>query len=84
MSSEKWLDEVGSEYLAQLQAAEPEFLIEIDVPDARLKDIFTSIARLVPYRWTPEKSICLALAAVHSAAQADKTKTAFGKCSMHA
>ena len=67
MSSEQWLDEVGREYLAQLQAVEPQFLIEIDVPDPKLKDIFTNLAKVAPYRWTPEKSICLALASASSA-----------------
>ena len=48
MSSEQWLDEVGREYLAQLQAVEPQFLIEIDVPDPKLKDIFTNLAKVAP------------------------------------
>ena len=77
MSAEEWLDQVGQEYLTQVEAEEPQFLIEIDVPDARLKDIFASIGKARPYHWTPQKRICLALAAVHSAAQADENEDSF-------
>jgi hypothetical protein len=77
MSSEEWLDQVGQEYLAQVEAEEPQFLIEIDVPDARLKDIFANIGRARPHHWSPQKRICLALAAVHSAAQADESEDSF-------
>jgi hypothetical protein len=77
MSSEQWLEEAGTEYLAQVEREEPQFLIEVDVPDGRLEDIFANIARAWPSHWTPQKRICLALAAVHSAARADDYEDSF-------
>ena len=79
MSSEEWLNQVGSEYLAQVQAEEPQFLIEVDVPDARLNELFAHISKAWPSRWTPQKRVCLALAAVHSAARADEYEDSFRK-----
>ena len=72
MSPEQWLEKVGSEYLARVRAEEPQFLVEVDVPDDRLEEIFNNISRARPIRWTTEQRLCLALAAVHSAARADK------------
>lgn len=77
MSSEEWLDRIGSEYLARVEAEEPQFLIEIDVPDERLEELFENIAKAWTTRWTSSKRICLALAAVHSAARADQHEDSF-------
>jgi hypothetical protein len=77
VSSEEWLDRIGSEYLARVEAEEPQFLIEIDVPDERLEELFDNIAKAGTTRWTRSKRICLALAAVHSAARADQHEDSF-------
>src|SRR5437899_348881 len=79
MSPEQWLEKVGSEYLARVRAEEPQFLVEVDVPDDRLEEIFNNISRARPIRWTTEQRLCLALAAVHSAARADKGEDSFRK-----
>jgi hypothetical protein len=71
-SPEQWLENVGSEYLAKIEAKEPQFLVEIEISEERLQDIFARLSRAPPTRWSVEKRICLALAAVHSAARADE------------
>jgi hypothetical protein len=77
MSPEQWLEQAGSEYLARVKTEKPQFLIEIDISDDRLEEIFNniSIARLT--KWTTEQRLCLALAAVHSAARADESEDGF-------
>jgi hypothetical protein len=83
MSPEQWLEQVGSEYLARVKVEEPQFLVEIDAPDDRLEEIFNNISRAWPTRWTTEQRLCLALAAVHSAARADEGEDSFRKVFYH-
>ena len=77
MLPEQWLEKVGSEHLARIKAEEPQFLIEIDISDDRLEEIFDNISRAWQIRWTTEQRLCLALAAVHSAARADEGEESF-------
>jgi len=79
MSPEQWLEKVGSEYLARVKAEEPQFLVEIDISDDRLEEIFNNISKVRLTKWTTEKRLCLALAAVHSAERADEGENSFRK-----
>jgi phenylalanyl-tRNA synthetase alpha subunit len=76
MTPEQWLEQAGSEYVKRIQAEEPQFLVEIDVSDNRLEEIFTNLSRAWQIRST-EQRLCLALAAVHSAARADEGEASF-------
>ena len=77
MSPEAWLEKIGTTYLSQIELDEPQFLIETDVVDERLQELFQNISKAWPSRWTPAKRICLALAAVHAAARADENESSF-------
>ena len=48
-----------------------------DFSDDRLEEIFDNISRAWQIRWTVEQRLCLALAAVHSAARADEGEESF-------
>lgn len=77
MLPEQWLHQTGSEYLARVKGEEPQFLVEVDVSDERLEEIFHHLSKALPPLRTTKMQICLALAAVHSAARADEGKDSF-------
>ena len=77
ISPEQWLEEAGVQYLASITAQEPQFLVEIELSDDELSEIFRRLARARPTKWSTAQLTCLALAAVHSAARADQGEDSF-------
>jgi len=77
MSSEEWLVQTASKFLAQIRDSRPVFLIELDGADEELTDLFRHVSRSIASIHTPEGRICLAVAAVQVAARADSDEESF-------
>lgn len=76
-SPEAWLEEVGAEYLAKIDALEPQFLVELEISDSELGEIFRRLSVARPTRWTSTQLACLAVGAVHAAARAEQGEDSF-------
>ena len=75
--AQDWLEHIGSEYRARIDADEPQFLVEIQVPGAHLIEIFRQISKAHLPISNSSAWACLALAAVHLAAEADDDERGF-------
>jgi hypothetical protein len=76
VSSDEWLIQTGSELLAQVVNVRPLFLVELDITDDQVEDLYHHIARSRPI-WTPEARMCLAVAAVQAASRANQDEDSF-------
>ena len=77
MASEEWLVGTGSKFLAEIRDSRPVFLIELDVGDEELSDLFRHISQIGTSVQTPEVGLCLAVAAVQAASGADRDEESF-------
>src|SRR5262249_12486788 len=76
-SPEAWLEEVGAEYLAKIDALAPQFLVELEISDSELMEIFHRLSVARPTKWTWAQLACLAVGAVHAAARADQSEESY-------
>jgi hypothetical protein len=77
LGQEEWLDLYACEVSSRIRQQQPHFLIELDVPDADLDQLFRAMSRLRPTDFPRKWSGCLTLASVHAAARADAQDTSF-------
>ena len=76
MPSDQWLAQTGAELLAQVANVRPTFLVELDITDDQVQDLYHHIARSGTL-WTPEARMCLAVAAVQAASHANQDEDSF-------
>lgn len=78
MSSDQWIAQTGAELLAQVASVRPVFVVEIDIADDQVRDLYYHVARSGTL-WTPEARMCLVMAAVQAAFRADQDEESFRK-----
>lgn len=74
----RWLDEAGSHYLRSLRSQRPRFLIELEVSQSEVEVIFSKLQSFTgSFDFSPERRLCVAVAAVNAAALADQDDSSF-------
>lgn len=76
-SAQESLARIGSGFLARIDAGEPQFLIEVELGEDQLKEIFRLASKARLPILNSSALVCLALAAIHTAAQADQDDQGF-------
>ena len=73
-----WLDETGGRYLRSLGSQRLRFLIELEVSQSEVEVIFSKLESFTGnFDFSPERRLCVAVAAVNAAALAEQDDSSF-------
>ena len=77
MADSDYLERRGGEILRSIEALRPEFLIEVELRDEELDELFRHLSREELFASRPNRRACLAVAAVHAANRAESEETSY-------